>query len=86
MGRFNCIALLVLTGPLVAAAAAAILAEIEPMPVTKRAPLILSASAISQGAIVRVAGESGEEVSRAIRRFLKFAPELLGDDPWARKW
>ena len=86
MGRFNCLALLVVTGPTVAIAAAAILEEINLMPVTRRAPIILSASAISQGAIIRVAGESGEEVGRTIRRFLKFAPEFLGDDPWARKW
>ncbi len=86
MGRFNCIALLVLTGPMAASAASAILEEINLMPVARRAPLILSASAISQGAIVRVAGESGEEVSRTVRRLLKFAPEFLGDDPWARKW
>ena len=25
-------------------------------------------------------------ISRAIRRYLGFVPDLLGDDPWARRW
>jgi urease accessory protein len=86
MGRFNCLALLVLTGPMVADAAARILAETETLPVTRRAELIVSASPIRQGAVLRVAGESGEEVGREVRRHMAFAAELLGDDPWARKW
>jgi urease accessory protein len=86
MGRFNCLALLVLAGPMVADAAAAILAEVETQPVTRRAELIVSASPIRQGAVVRIAGERGEEVSREVRRHLAFVAELLGDDPWARKW
>jgi urease accessory protein len=86
MGRFNCLALLVVTGPMAAAAAARMLAEVEALPVTRRAGLIVSASPIRQGAVVRIAGERGEEVSREVRRRLAFVAELLGDDPWARKW
>jgi urease accessory protein len=86
MGRFNCLALLVITGPMVAEATAAMLAEVETLPVTRRAGLIVSASAIRQGAVLRIAGERSEEVSREVRRRLSFAAELLGDDPWARKW
>jgi urease accessory protein len=86
MGRFNCLALLVITGPMVSEAAAAMLAEVETLPITRRAELIVSASAIQQGAVLRIAGERGEEVSREVRRRLAFAAELLGDDPWSRKW
>jgi urease accessory protein len=86
MGRFNCLALLVMTGPMVAAAASRMLAEVEALPVTRRAELIVSASPIHQGAVVRIAGETGEEVSREVRRRLVFVADLLGDDPWARKW
>jgi len=86
MGRFNCLALLVLTGPMLAAAALQMLAEVETQPVTRRAELIVSASPICQGAVLRIAGESGEEVSREVRRRVAFVAELLGDDPWARKW
>jgi len=86
MGRFNCLALLVITGPMVAAVATQILTEVESLPVTRRAELVVSASALRHGVVMRIAGESGEEVSREVRRRLVFAAELLGDDPWARKW
>ena len=86
MGRFNCLALLVLTGPLVADAAARMLAEVETLPVTRRAELVVSASPIGHGAVLRVAGERGEEVGCEVRRRLAFVTELLDDDPWARKW
>ncbi len=86
MGRFNCLALIAMTGPIVAEAAASMLAEVETLPVTRRAKLIVSASPIRHGALLRVAGEQGEEVGREVRRHLAFVRELLGDDPWARKW
>jgi urease accessory protein len=86
MGRFNCLALLVVTGPMAADAAVRILAEVEALPVTRKAELIVSASPIRQGAVVRIAGERGEEVGREVRRRLAFVAALLGDDPWARKW
>ncbi len=86
MGRFNCVALLVVTGPLVADGAAAMLSEVATLPVTRRAELIVSVSPIRQGAVLRVAGESVEEVSREVRRRLAFVTELLDDNPWLRKW
>jgi urease accessory protein len=86
MGRFNCLALLVLTGPMLAAAAARMLAEVETLPVTRRAGLVISASPLRQGILLRLASENSEEATREIRRFLSFLPPLLGDDPWARKW
>ena len=86
MGRFNCVALLVVSGPMVTAAAAQLLAEVEALPVVRRADLIVSASPIRQGAMLRIAGESSEEVSRQVRRHLAFVAEPLGDDPWMRKW
>jgi urease accessory protein len=86
MGRFNCLALLVMTGPMLAEAAARMLAEVEALPVTRRTELIVSASPIRQGAVLRIAGERSEEVGHEVRRRLAFVGELLGDDPWARKW
>jgi urease accessory protein len=86
MGRFNCLALLVLSGPMVADAGARMLAEVEALPVTRRAELIVSASPIRQGAVLRIAGEHSEEVRREVRRQLAFVAGLLGDDPWERKW
>jgi len=86
MGRFNCLALIVVTGPMAANAASRMLAEVETLPVTRRAELIISASPMRQGALIRIAGESGEQVGREVRHRLAFVADLLGDDPWARKW
>ncbi|MEI6075930.1 MAG: urease accessory protein UreD [Verrucomicrobiota bacterium] len=85
-GRFNCFALLLLAGEPLKNAAADLLAEVAALPVQRAAPLICSASPIRQGAVLRVAGETTEAVGRELHRRLKFASDILGDDPWARKW
>jgi urease accessory protein len=86
MGRFNCLAVIVITGAVVAAAASHCLAAVEAQPVLRRERLLVSASPIREGAILRLAGERVEEVAAEIRRLLSFIPQLLGDDPWSRKW
>jgi urease accessory protein len=86
LGRFNCLALLLLLGPPMRAAAAALLAEISARPVAGRSPLICSASSVGDGVLLRVAGEQLEDVGRELHRHLLFTRDWLGDDPWARKW
>jgi hypothetical protein len=78
--------MLVLIGPTVAAAVTQVLETTSALPITQRAKLIVSASPIRDGAILRLAGENSEEVAREVRRTLSFVAEFLGDDPWARKW
>lgn len=85
-GRFNCFATLLLMGEQLKNAAADLLAQVSTMPVKRSAPLICSASAIRHGTVLRVAGEEVEAVGRELHQHLMFACELLGDDPWARKW
>jgi urease accessory protein len=85
-GRFNCFALLLLVGESLQTAAANLLTEISTRPVGPGANLICSASPVRNGAILRVAGESVEQVGHELHHHLKFAAALLGDDPWARKW
>jgi urease accessory protein len=85
-GRFNCFAMLLLLGEQLQAAAASLLAEIATRPVERAAPLVCSASPVRSGAVLRVAGESVEQVGQELHHHLKFASALLGDDPWARKW
>ena len=85
-GRFNCLAILLLAGEPMRAAAASLLSEISTRPVPRRGSLVCSASPVANGAILRLAGEHIEEVGRELHRHLVFARELLGDDPWARKW
>lgn len=86
MGRFNCLAMLLLIGEPMRQAAARLIEEISSRPVPQRSRLVCSASPVAGGAILRVAGEQVEDVGRELHRHLAFARELLEDDPWARKW
>lgn len=86
LGRFNCVAMLLLIGEPLEQAAKQLLESISAQPVTRHAPLISSASPIRNGAMLRIAGESVEEVGRELHRHLVFLSLMLGDDPWARKW
>ncbi len=85
-GRFNCFALLLLAGEPLQPATTALLKEISTRPVNRGATLVASASPIRTGAVLRVAGESVEQVGRELHHHLRFASALLGDDPWTRKW
>jgi urease accessory protein len=85
-GRFNCFALLLLIGEPMREAAAGLIAEISSRPVERSAELLCCASPVSEGAVLRVAGEDVETVSRELKKHLNFLADFLGDDPWARKW
>ncbi|MBU6400360.1 MAG: urease accessory protein UreD, partial [Verrucomicrobia bacterium] len=86
LGRFNCLALVLVLGDPLRAAGADLLQEMSSRPVTTRATLVCSASPIPRGVVLRLAGEHLEEVTRVIRSRLAFVSTLLGDDPWSRKW
>jgi urease accessory protein len=86
LGRFNCLALLLLLGEPLRAAAAGLLVDVSKRPVARRGSLVCSASPVADGALLRVAGEHVEDVGRELHRQLGFVRALLGDDPWARKW
>ena len=86
LGRFNCVAMLLFLGPNVEAAANRTLEDIASREVARNAPLIVSASRVAGGAVIRLAGERTEAVSRELHQLLQPLVALLGDDPWARKW
>lgn len=91
MGRFEALATVSLVGP-----------HFRPLieralgistPLTRRADVLVSASPLPSpadtreaGAVVRVAATSIERLTTAIRELLRNLPEILGDDPFARKW
>ena len=85
-GRFNCFATLLILGPLVQDMAAKLLPDIAARSVERRAALVCSASPIREGALLRIASEQVEAVGQELHRHLAPLAELLGDDPWARKW
>jgi urease accessory protein len=89
LGRFDVLALLVIAGAPLVAAAGRVVAGVTGGPVERRPPVLASAAPMPGGApgcVVRFAGSTLEEVRRAVRAALDFVPGLLGDDPWARKW
>jgi urease accessory protein len=85
LGRFNCVALLALIGEPLRAEAELLLERTKTAPVEDRASLILSASKIRHGSLLRVAGENFEDVAHFIYQLLGFVGGLLRDDPWVRK-
>jgi urease accessory protein len=87
MGRFNVWGTLVMVGPLVQRAAADIVVQTRHLPVESLQALIISASPLTpDGMLLRVAGESVEEVRSLLRTHLGFLRPLLGDEVWGRKW
>jgi urease accessory protein len=87
LGRFNVLAVAVLAGTTLAAAASALVATVSVTPLPRRADQLVAATPLRDcGCVVRFAGTSVERVGRMIREFLGFLPALLGDDPWIRKW
>lgn len=86
LGRFNCLAVIIVIGSALAERAARLLAEVAGEPVLHLAPFVMAASPLRDGVLLRMAGERVEDVSREIRRRLGFVSEILEDEPWARKW
>lgn len=85
-GRFNCFAMMLLVGEPLQKAASGLIAGISSRPVERSAPLLCAASAVQQGVVLRLAGEDAESVSHELKHQLQFCAELLGDNPWSRKW
>jgi urease accessory protein len=96
-GRFNALAIVVLAGAAVVAHAAAMVSAVRDRPRAQAArtgpagavsatQLVAATPLRDGGCVVRVGGQSAEAVARTVRGLLNFAPALLGDDPWARKW
>lgn len=85
MGRFDCLATVLLLGPLLESAAAAALGRIGARPVERAAPLVAAASSLTGGALLRIAAVSVEEAAAFVRELLSDLPALLGDDPFARR-
>ena len=86
LGRFNCVATILLLGPMLHSIAARLVETIKSEPVGRRSDLVFSASPLADGAVLRIAGVSVEAVGRLIHHHLQPVSEQLGDDPWARKW
>lgn len=85
-GEYNCLGTVVVIGSALGGFAREILGRVSEMEIEPGAPVILSASALQEGVILRYAGKTVEGTGQAIFRQLSFVAELLQGDPWARKW
>jgi len=90
LGAFDVCLTALVTGPLVAAAAAAMVRAVAGSAIEPRSHLVHSAWELPDGgALLRIIGTGGsavELVGSAVRRQLSFLSELLGDDPFSRRW
>ena len=95
MGRFEALATVSLLGPHFRPIIDGVLGLSTPL--TRRADVLVSASPLPSpadgagasardGAVVRLAAISAQRLTTAIRELLRNLPEILGDDPFARKW
>ena len=85
-GRFNCFAMLALIGSPLKELAARLLENVRRLAVQRRPSLLVSASPIQSGSVLRVAGEQVAEVDQFLRKHLTPLAPLLGEDPWSRRW
>lgn len=86
LGRFDVLGAALLLGPPMRDRAVEIVTRVAQMPVTRRADELLAAAPVGDGCLLRFAGTSVEHAGRTLREYLGFVPQLLGDNPWARKW
>jgi urease accessory protein len=87
LGRFNVLAVAMLIGTALRSVAASLVSRVSGDAVVRRADQLVAASPLGDdGCVLRIAGCSVERVGRTIRELLGFLPEMLGDDPWTRKW
>jgi urease accessory protein UreH len=84
-GRFNCFAILVLIGAPLKKQAERILEEVRWLSVKRRGSLLMTASPVQNGAVLRVAGEQVREVDSCLRKHLESLAGELGEDPWSRR-
>jgi urease accessory protein len=85
MGHCDCFATMLLTGPALADHVRSLMDEISRSPIDADG-IVFSASPMPGGAIVRVAGDETETVLKWIHQRLGVIADLVGEDPWARKW
>jgi urease accessory protein len=86
LGRFHCMAMVVLIGKQLAQAVGEQLRRIAAKPIEPGARLMDGASPVPHGMLMRVIGETTDSVARYLGSALAFLGEVLGETPWARKW
>lgn len=86
LGRFNCLATVVLVGDRFQEARDRLLAQAAKKPIARGSSIVDVASPIPHGIILRILGQQPEQVVHWVRNSLSFLEGYLGETPWARKW
>lgn len=86
LGRFNCLAALVLLGERLSEVCGHLLRQVAQQPVQRRASILHFASPLRGGAVFRALGSTPEQVGQWLHEKLGFVEGVLGDTPWTRKW
>jgi urease accessory protein len=86
LGRFHCLATVVLAGPKMVEFSETIIAELKKEEPTQRGQLIESMSPFDDGFVLRILGETTEMTSNRLKLRLGFLKTLLDETPWDRKW
>ena len=86
VGRFHCLATMVVLGTRFAEAASQLLEPCDADAPRRNVRQVESVSAIQGGVILRVAGMTTEGVFQTLQQRLLFLEALLGETPWSRKW
>jgi urease accessory protein len=88
MACYHCFATLIMLGPRVAAHSQHLLSYVNGRPIDPApdAPLLVAASPLADGLILRLASTTTEHASQALRSSLACLSDLLGEHPWNRKW
>ena len=86
MGRFHCLAVVILIGERLGDEIQRLLRQVNQQPAKPGSQIIESASPIRHGAVLRIMGTETEQVAQHLQKHLCFLDKFLGDTPWARKW
>jgi urease accessory protein len=85
MGRFDVLCTILLAGGLLRPARARLANALTGAPLRPRADAVEQANDLGDALVIRMAAISLEAALRTVHDRLDFLPELLGDDPWARR-
>jgi urease accessory protein len=85
MGATHVLANLLVAGPAMRHCSSALLAQVAALPAAPRQELIMAASPLGDGVLLRMAGTTHELVERTLRLMLEPAWQVIGGDPWSRR-
>lgn len=86
MGRFNCLANLVLVGDRLSEICGQLVDSVKSIKLQRDSEMICAVSPFEHGLVLRVVAQTTQQVGLFISEQLVFVERLLGVNPWSRKW